>query len=156
MSVHGISRSLSRLTLGVYIVGVEADGRRNVMTAAWVTQVSGSPPSVVVAVGQSHYTAELIDKAGAFSLSVLTPDHRGIALRCGSVSGRVEDKLEDIDVRISQTTGAPIVDGCAAYLDCTVTGRFRVEDHLLFIGQVVGGRDFGRPALAYKAGEFFG
>lgn len=156
MSVNDISKSLSRMTLGVYIVGVGVDGKRNAMTAAWVTQVSGRPPSIVVAVGQSHYTVDLIDKAGAFSLNILTPDQRELASKCGSVSGRVADKLEGVDVRMSEMTGAPIIDGCAAYIDCKVTGRFKAEDHILFVGQVVDGKDYGRPALVYDEREFFG
>ena len=44
------------------------------MTAAWLSQVSGRPPMLMAAVSKSHYTAELLKASSRFSVSVLTKD----------------------------------------------------------------------------------
>lgn len=77
-----------KVTCGVYIIGVKAGERTNGMTAAWVTQVSMIPPMICVSINKRHFTAELIDKAGCFSVSVLSEDCYELAVRCGFGSGR--------------------------------------------------------------------
>ena len=56
---------------GVFILGTRMGDSYNLMTAAFVTQVSFNPCSVAVSVANNHYTAELIAQQGQFSLSVL-------------------------------------------------------------------------------------
>src|SRR3989304_3870044 len=41
----------------------------------------------------------------------------------------------------ARATGAPIVDGSLAYLDCRIVGRYPGGDHTIFVGEVV---DAGR------------
>jgi flavin reductase (DIM6/NTAB) family NADH-FMN oxidoreductase RutF len=126
----------------------------NAMTAAWVTQVSGRPPLVLVAVGKTHYTSELIAEAGAFSVNVLRSDQYDLARRCGFGSGRQTDRLAGVEVAL-RATGAPVLTECAAHLDCKVVERLEAGDHHLFIGEVVEGSDTGAPAMVYRSADFF-
>ena len=88
MSEKNIRSAMNTMTHGVYVIGTHADGKYNLMTAAWLSQVSGRPPMLMAAVSKSHYTAELLKDSSRFSVSVLTKDQRETALKCGSVSGR--------------------------------------------------------------------
>ena len=54
---------------GVYLVGTKKGEGYNLMTAAFVTQVSFNPASLAVSVAKPHYTAELIQAQGEFTLS---------------------------------------------------------------------------------------
>lgn len=140
------------LTHGVYLVGVEADGVRNLMTAAWVTQISSN--ALLAAVGRTHYTAELIRRCGHFSLSVLTEEHREIARRCGTVSGRRENKLAGLPLG-SSADGDPVLNGAAAHFSCRVIETVEVLDHVLFCGEIVSSARFEGTPMQYRPRDFF-
>lgn len=149
-----IREVINLLTHGVYIIGVKYKSRINGMTAAWVNQVSSQPPMISVAIGKSHYTSELIPKAKSFSVNILSPDQIGVARKCGFVSGRDQDKLQEKEVTY-QATGAPILSNCAGYLDCELSHQIEVGDHILFIGTVIKANSKNQPALVYRFSDFF-
>jgi len=66
-----ISKCMNSLSQGVYVIGSKKDETYNLMTAAWVTQVSANPNQLAVAIGASHLTAGLVREQEKFSLSVL-------------------------------------------------------------------------------------
>ena len=154
--MHGdnIDRALDRLTHGVYLIGTGAGKRRNAMTAAWVTQASGRPPIVLVAVGKTHYTSELIPEAGAFSLNVLSADQYELARKCGFGTGRYTDRLAGLET-VTKATGAPVLAECAAYLDCELVSQFPIGDHIVFAGQVVDAGSTDAPVMVYRSADFF-
>jgi flavin reductase (DIM6/NTAB) family NADH-FMN oxidoreductase RutF len=154
MSHSQIGEVLDLITHGVYIIGVKYQSKLNGMTAAWVNQVSSQPPMVSVAIGKSHYTSELIPKAKSFSVNILSPIQIELARKCGFTSGRDHNKLKEEEC-IYQTTGAPILSNCSAYLDCTLSHQFEVGDHILFIGTVVKANNNKQPVLIYRSSDFF-
>lgn len=143
---------MDALTQGVYLIGVRADDVRNLMTAAWVTQISSR--AVLIAVGKSHYTAELIRQAGHFSISVLAEGQREIAKQCGTVSGRNVDKLSGLSLVESQT-GDPMLSNAVARISCRVMQIETVLDHILICGEVIDAELLGGEPMQYRAWEFF-
>lgn len=149
-----ILAAMDTLTHGVYVIGAHTEKADNLMTAAWLCQVSMKPPTVMVAVAKSHYTAELLKAGERFSVSVLTPDQKDVALFCGRVSGRDKNKLEGVGVELLEG-GLPFVKHSAAYLACELRESFEVTDHVLFVGEVVFGRAFSGETLIYNPKQFF-
>lgn len=143
---------MDALTQGVYLVGTSAGGVRNLMTAAWVTQISSN--ALLVAVGRSHYTAELIRQSGHFSLNVLSEAQRETAVFCGSVSGRDSDKLAGLPLTFS-SEGDPLLDSAIAQFSCRVIHTAEVLDHVLFCGEIMDSRLFQGVPMRYRAQEFF-
>ena len=154
MSQSQIEKVLDLLTHGVYIIGVKYGSKINAMTAAWVNQVSSQPPMVSVAVGKNHYTSELITKAKSFSVNILSPNQMELARKCGFISGREHDKLQEEEITY-QATGAPILSNCAAYLDCKLSYQFKVGDHILFIGTVIKANIKNQSILIFRSSDFF-
>ncbi len=154
MSRKDIPAAMDTLTHGVYVIGSHAAKGDNLMTAAWLSQVSMKPPTIMVAVSKSHYTAELLKESERFSVSVLTPKQKDAALFCGSVSGRNESKLGGVEVEFLEG-GLPFVKNSAAYLTCELRGSFPAGDHELFIGEVTSGRAFSEETLGYNRKVFF-
>ncbi len=57
----------------------------------------------------------------------------------------------------SRASGAPIIEGSLAYLDCRVVERFPGGDHTVFIGEVVdAGRLNDRGPLIFYQGSYGG
>jgi len=149
-----IKEVIDLLTHGVYVIGVKYKSRINGMTAAWVNQVSSQPPMISVAIGKNHYTSELIPKAKAFSVNILSSDQIGVAQKCGFVSGRRQNKLREEEI-VYQSTGAPILCNCAGYLDCELSHQIEVGDHILFVGIVIKASNKNKPVLIYRSSDFF-
>jgi flavin reductase (DIM6/NTAB) family NADH-FMN oxidoreductase RutF len=149
-----ITEVMDLLTHGVYIIGVKYGTKINGMTAAWVNQVSVQPPMISVAVAKSHYTSELISKAKSFSVNILSPEQMELARKCGFSSGRDQDKLQEEEISYP-ATGSPILNNCAAYLDCKLSNQIEVGDHILFIGTVIKANNKNQPVLIYRSGDFF-
>ena len=154
MSEKNIRSAMNTMTHGVYVIGTHADGKYNLMTAAWLSQVSGRPPMLMAAVSKSHYTAELLKASSRFSVSVLTKDQRETALKCGSVSGRKKDKLAEVDVEFTEE-GLPFIKGAASCIICEVTSVTESSDHCIFIAEAVSGQVFSGEALLYREKDFF-
>src|ERR1700704_3134505 len=132
-------RVLWTMPTGLYVVG-STDGadRRNLMTLNWTTQLSFDPKLVGISVERTAYTHELIGAGGVFSLCIIDREDRAIV--------RKFTKPVEVDLAASTlngfsvhtvTTGAPILDQAAAFLDCEVRERVETGDHTLFVGEVV-------------------
>lgn len=143
-----------KITCGVYIIGVKAEGRTNGMTAAWVSQASMVPPMVSVSINKRHFTGELIDKAGCFSVNVLSAECRELAVRCGFGSGREVDRLSEGEVTYMKT-GAPVIKRSAAFMDCELRQTADAGDHRIYIGEVVESGETDEPPMLFDEKEFF-
>lgn len=146
-----INAAMGALTHGVYLLGVHTPEKDNLMTAAWLCQLSAKPATLAVAVASAHLTAALIEKAGSFAVSVLTPSQKALATRCGTVSGRDADKLAGVPTHPS-ALGHPIADGSAAALECRVTKTVALDDHVVFIAEVVAGEKQSDEVLRFQHG----
>lgn len=149
-----IATAMNTITHGVYIIGVQSQDTYNLMTCAWLAQVSGTPPMLMAAVSKKHYTAELVKASNKFSVSVLTPGQKELAIQCGTVSGRDKDKLSQTDVEFAYED-LPFVRGAAAYLTCEVNSIYDNTDHYLFVAEVVWGDTFSDETLLYRKYNFF-
>lgn len=131
-------RVLWSLPYGLYVVGSRAGPRRNGMTINWVTQVSFEPKLVGIGVEHGALTHELISEGGVFALCTVAREDRAIV--------RKFTKPVDVDLDAMTlngfpfregVTGAPILVGAPAYLDCEVRQAVEVGHHTFFIGEVM-------------------
>jgi flavin reductase (DIM6/NTAB) family NADH-FMN oxidoreductase RutF len=132
-------RVLWTMPSGLYVVG-STDGadRRNLMTLNWAMQLSFEPKLLGISVDREAYTHELIEAGGVFSLCIVDREDRAIV--------RKFSKPVEVDLEAStlggfavhtRTTGAPVLDQAAAFLDCIVRDRVATGDHTLFVGEIV-------------------
>ena len=127
-----------RLNAGVYVVGVADGERRNAFTAAWLMQVSFDPLLLALSVNPGHASFPLLVGGGGFVVSVLSRDQLELARHFGTRSGRETDKLAGVSWRAGRT-GAPILAGAVAYLECRLTGRLPAGDHEIVVARPVAG-----------------
>ncbi len=120
---------------GVNIVTARHGDKRGGLAVAWAAQTA--PDRVLVCVGRQSATRALILASGAFGLSVLAREQLNIAKHFGTRSGRDTDKFQGLAWHEGET-GSPLLDDCAATLDCRVGEVFDAEGgHKLIIGKVV-------------------
>ena len=137
-------RVLWSLPTGLYLLGAADGGRRNLMALSWATQVATDPKLVAVGVEVGAVTHGLVERGGAFSLSLLRRDDRAVVRRfakpaeddpgAGTLGGHPV---------VTAATGAPILAAAAAWLDCELRHTLPLGSHTLFVGEVV---DCGLPS----------
>ena len=122
------------------LVSAEHDGRRNLMAAAWSMPLDFLPPKVAVVLDKQTFTRTLIEASGRFVLAVPPVALAALTERVGNSSGRDIDKFTDALARAEPgpVTGAPLVDGCIAWLECRRLPEPHIEQtYDLFLGEVV-------------------
>lgn len=131
-------RVLWTLPYGLYALGSRAGQRRNLMTINWVSQVSFDPKLIGVGIEKPALTHELVAEGGVFSLNTISREDRAIV--------RKFTKPCEWDAEASTlngfavhdgATGAPILEGAPAFLDCEVRQAVELGNHTFFIGEVV-------------------
>ncbi len=115
-----------------------AGERRNVMAAAWVMPLDFDPPKLGAVIAQGTFTRELVDASGEFTVNVPTAAMVDETYACGSASGRELDKLAKLATAPASIVKAPLVEGCAAWLECRVIPEpAMAERYDLFVADVV-------------------
>ncbi|MFE9922328.1 flavin reductase family protein [Streptomyces sp. NPDC005774] len=160
--------AMSRLAAGVVLVTAQEppldpdDPRAPVgedvgMTATAFLSVSLDPPLVLVSLREGSRMDDLLDEQPLWSVSVLSESQRHIAGRF-SMKGRISDRLlfEDIPYVRGEYSGAPLVGGALATLECRTEQRVPAGDHTLVIGRVLAADapSTGGGPLAYFQGRY--
>ena len=113
------------------LVTSAADGRRNVMAAAWSMPVEFTPPRIAVVIEKHTFTRELINASGAFGVCLPGAEIVDLTYSVGSESGRDVDKFarHNITVLSGPVFGVPVIEsGCAAWLECRLIPETHTED----------------------------
>ena len=116
------------------------DGRSNVMAAAWAMPLDFDPPKVLVVIDSQTLTRELVESSGEFALSIPCRRIADKVLAAGTLSGRDGDKFARTGLGFFAATkiGAPLIRGCAAWLECRVIPEPENQKRYdLFIAEVV-------------------
>jgi Conserved protein/domain typically associated with flavoprotein oxygenases, DIM6/NTAB family len=138
--------AMSRLAAGVVLVTAhepaldpEGPGGEDVgMTATAFLSVSLDPPLVMVSLREGSRMDDLLDEQPLWAVSVLSESQRHIAGRF-AMKGRISDRLlfEDIPYVRGEASGALVVGGALATLECRTEQRVAAGDHTLVIGRVL-------------------
>lgn len=136
-----LSKSYLLLNHGpVTLVSTDHGDKRNVMAAAWAMPLDFDPPKVVVVIDSKTLTRELIEASGEFVLNIPARAIADKVLAAGSQSGCEVDKFAAFDIGTlpAAKVGAPLIDGCVAWLECKVLPESHNEKRYdLFIAEVV-------------------
>ena len=145
-----LRRTLGQFATGVTVVTAQLGEQRVAMTANAVSSVSLDPPLVLVCPDNRTRTLALIKEAGAFAINILSEEQEWIGRHCAARETAATDRLAIVPHRIGRS-GAPILDGCLAYLDCRLWADYPGGDHTIVVGEVVDHKaaSGGRPVLFY-------
>lgn len=121
-------------------------GARNVMAASWVMPLDFDPPKVVAVIDKATCTRQLIDRSGVFGVNLPRRALAAQTLTAGHVSamapdsGTIGDKIDALGLKSfpGRHLDLPLIEGCAAWLECRVLPQRQVETaYDLFVAEVV-------------------
>ena len=116
----------------VLITGIADDGSPVGMIVGSFTSVSLDPPLVAFLPTLASQTFKKLRTAGSFCVNVLAADQEDL---CRRFAGRAEDKFDGVGWSPSPS-GAPVLDGSVAFIDCTFDSINDAGDHHIVIGAV--------------------
>jgi flavin reductase (DIM6/NTAB) family NADH-FMN oxidoreductase RutF len=146
---------LSRFATGVTVVTVADDIPRG-MTANAFASVSLDPPLVLVCVNRNASIHHAVMGCGSFAVSVLSARQEHIARYFADPSRpRGGAEFGTVQWWPSPRTGAPVINGTLAWLECNLTAAYDGGDHSIFLGSVLAS-DCGsaKDALLFFGGGF--
>lgn len=126
------------------------------MTANAFTSVSLEPPLVLCCVARPARFHESVLCAGSFGVSFLAADQEPVARYFADrrrPHGPVQ--FEAVDCVPGPRTGAPLISGALAWLECRLAKVYDGGDHSIFLGKVLSAsRGPDRQALLFYGGGY--
>src|SRR5512138_2116096 len=123
-------------TSGVTIVTAVYQGEQHGMTVSSFTSISLDPPEVIISLQTASRTHDMVVKAGAFGVTILAASQRELSERFASSSASMTERLDGLETE-TLVTGAPLIKGGLAYLDCRVRQSIPAGMNTLFVAEVV-------------------
>ena len=146
-------RAIMRHQAGaVTVIAVGSPGRRSGLTATAVCSLSDDPPTILACIRRAARTHDVIHRFGVFSVNLLASDQQEIAeLFAGGMGLSGEDRFMD-EAWTTLVTGAPILRGALASLDCGLEVQLGFATLSIFIGSVQDGtvRAEAEPLLYFR------
>jgi len=126
-------RALGCFATGVTVITATDDaGNPRGLTANAFSSLSLEPTLILVCVDHRSDTFPVISRASAFAVNILGEDQREVSQR---FAGKGEDKFAGVPYRAGGT-GAPVIEGALAVIECKVESAHEAGDHTIFVGNV--------------------
>jgi len=158
-SAPAVSPAVLREVLGHFATGVVVvTARRDDDTLLGFTcqsfvSLSLDPPLVSFAPSRTSSTWPRIREVGAFCVNVLAADHSELSTAFAR-SGSTIDKFAGVDW-CPAPSGAPVLEGVIAWVDCTLWTEHDGGDHTIAVGRVTNlGADPARLPLLFYRGSY--
>lgn len=126
---------MARLPAGVVIVSARLGDEYRGLTASSLVSISLDPPMVSVGLEKESATRAAVLETKAFNVSLLTRAQEFIADRFAGRAPTVDRAWRTLPHRLG-SNGIPLLEGCAAWLECRLVAVHPAGDHDLCIGAV--------------------
>ena len=129
---------IGHFATGVTVITCSDGDEMQGMTANAVTSLSLDPVMILICVDKTSHTHDLLARGRVFTVNILGEHQEDLSRlfakraepEIGTLRGQPFGRGE---------TGAPILDGCMAYIECRVAEVLEGGDHSIFLGEVVAG-----------------
>lgn len=145
-------RVVGHFPTGVTIVTATGPDGPVGLAVSSFTSVSLRPTLVGFFPAHTSGSWPVIRAAGGFCVSILGGHQEALA-RTFATPGT--DRFRDLATAPAPYTGAPVVDGAVAWLDCTIESITPAGDHDFALGLVRAlGTESGHPPLVFHRGDY--
>ncbi|HEV8256427.1 MAG TPA: flavin reductase family protein [Casimicrobiaceae bacterium] len=142
--------ALAQFATGVTIITARAQHGFVGFTANSFNSVSLEPPLIIWSLARRSRSLAILEGAAQYAVNVLAHDQIELARR---FSRPHTDRFAGVPFRLGQAD-APLIEGCAAWLECRHHALHPAGDHMLFIGEVVGSAHRRLTPLVWHGGRY--
>ena len=126
---------MARVPAGVVVISARsADGYRG-LTASSLVSISVDPPMVLVGLEREAATRAAVAATGTFNVNVLTRSQEFVADRFAGRAPAIDASWRDVPHHLG-VNGLPLIEGCAAWLECRLIEMRPAGDHDICVGEV--------------------
>jgi flavin reductase (DIM6/NTAB) family NADH-FMN oxidoreductase RutF len=149
------SREL-RNVLGCFGTGVTvvttiaSSGERIGLTANSFSSVSLDPPIVLWSLGKQSRNLPVFHESGRFVINVLGVDQLHLSNKFAKPA---DDRFADVEY-VEGLGGLPVIQGCAANIECETISAQEVGDHILFLGKIMRYSHLKKDTLLFCNGAY--
>ncbi len=122
-----------QIPYGIYVCIARKGEDLHALIVSWVSQVSFSPPMLMVALRRNREALPALRETGLFSLSLFKKDQK-------SLVPRFKKSSPDAEPSIYTAEGGPdlppILNGCQSSWQCRLVSTIEAGDHILCLGEV--------------------
>jgi flavin reductase (DIM6/NTAB) family NADH-FMN oxidoreductase RutF len=136
MDADAKKTALRMIPYGIYVLTAESSKGVAAATVNWVTQTSFNPPLVAIGVKADSGAYAVAKEAGAFALNILGKGQQGLAFTFFKPAEVAGNKISGQEYK-KGATGAPVLTGAPAYVECKIAEIVERGDHHIVIGEVV-------------------
>jgi flavin reductase (DIM6/NTAB) family NADH-FMN oxidoreductase RutF len=126
---------MARVPAGVVVISARTENGYRGLTASSLVSISVDPPMVLVGLEHEAATRAAVAEARAFNISVLTRSQEFIADRFAGRAPAIDPRWGGVPHRLG-SNGIPLIDGCAAWLECRLVEIHPAGDHDVCLGEV--------------------
>ena len=146
-------RAMGRFATGVTVITTCFVDELHGMTANAVTSLSLDPMLILVCIDKKADSHDILARAGVFAVNILAEGQSDISARFAKKEFDGAHGLDGVPHTFAES-GAPILEGAIAYIDCRTITEHHGGDHTIFIGEVLdaGEMNGDRPLLFYGGG----
>lgn len=139
---------------GVSVITAGSGDQRNGATVTSATALSMDPASMLVSINRSSSIWPVISRFNHFCVNILSSQQQDVASRFAGVGG-LKGAQRYIDANWSTLeSGAAILHGALASIDCAVEDVIERHTHAIVIGRVVGLVTGSGEPLVYHNGQY--
>lgn len=131
-----LRRAMRQWVTGVSIVTSRLGELTHGMTVNSFISISLDPPLVSMSMNNDTRTHELVDESGFFGVTILSVAQLPLAERFAGRQDASFDRMAGLDT-FTLGSGAPLIRGGLAFVDCKVVLRYPTLHSTLFIGEVI-------------------
>ncbi|HOM96464.1 MAG: flavin reductase family protein [Candidatus Methanofastidiosa archaeon] len=121
------------------LVSSKYQEKSNIVTVAWTSPISHSPPLISISLSTKKLSHILIENSKEFTVNIPSVELLDKVMQCGYESGRNVDKFKQFKLKEvkGKKVSCPSIKECFAFIECKVIDSFLCGDHYLFIGEIV-------------------
>lgn len=151
LNAENLRAAMRAWSAGVTVVTAVHDGQKHGMTVNSFTSISLDPAMITISLKTGSRTYDLVTSSRAFGLTILSAEQTKISDIFAGRFPEIEDRFAGVQVE-TLVTGAPLIVGGLAWLDCRVVDTYYAGMNTLFIAEVVSARSFGdgQPLLYHN------
>lgn len=152
LDVQAKQTALRMIPYGVFLLTVKQGDQLNASTVSWLSQVSFTPPLVMVAIKKDTLTHAMVEASGHFAINVLAEGQTDMAQAFFKAAEHQDGRLSGYAFESAPVSGAPLFLDTPAWFECRVTDVLKRGDHSVVVAEVVaaGVRDAKAVAMLLR------
>ena len=151
MTSSDFRRACGRFATGITVATVlDADGLPHGLTVNSFSSVSLEPPLISICLGHAVTMIDAFRESKHFGINVLKEDQQELSER---FARKGFDRFEGVPWYRGET-GAPLLPGVLAAIECVQRHRVTAGDHDIFIAEMLRAEVAEGEPLIYFAGEY--